>query len=109
MVITANLYKFKYLGICHNIVEEILNDCGKDQALLAYDLSFTVVVVVVCLFNVSFTIIIFTIIIIISDTFNVGIGEHIRNSSPTKKNIKPMSCVVSDHVLLCNQSPFLGR
>ena len=35
---------------------------------------------------------------------NVGIGEHIRISSLTKKKVKPKDSAVSNHLLLCNHS-----
>ena len=38
---------------------------------------------------------------------NVRIGEHIRISPLTNKKVKPKGSGVSDHLLLCNHSPFL--
>ena len=36
---------------------------------------------------------------------NVRLGEHIRISTLTKKRVKPKCSAVSDHLLLCNDSP----
>ena len=36
---------------------------------------------------------------------NVRIGEHIRTSPLTKKKVKPKGSAVSDHLILCNNSP----
>ena len=38
---------------------------------------------------------------------NVRIGEHIGISPLTRKKVKPKCSAVSDHLLLCNHSPFL--
>ena len=37
---------------------------------------------------------------------NVRIGEHIGISLLTKKEVKPKGSAVSNHLLLCNHSPF---
>ena len=37
---------------------------------------------------------------------NVRIGEHIGISPLTRKKVKPKGSAVSDHLLLCNHSPF---
>ena len=36
---------------------------------------------------------------------NVRIGEHIRTSPLTKKKVKPKGSAISDHLILCNNSP----
>ena len=38
--------------------------------------------------------------------FNVRIGEHIGISPLTRKKVKPKGSAVSDHLLLCNHSPY---
>ena len=38
--------------------------------------------------------------------FNVRIGEHVGISPLTKKKVKPKCSAVSDHLLLCNHSPY---
>ena len=40
---------------------------------------------------------------------NVRIGEHMGISPLTKRKVQPKGSVISDHLLLCNHSPFFEK